>query len=178
MNSGTSKFFSWTFVSHKKTNSGHKTGPPKISLISILDRLDPFLSIFSTFLPLFFICSLLLSNPFYLQILKKKLILKFVFSRLKLSLNRFFWMWKSKYLYFLVIFLVKKKFSNNDMIITVLKSYCDTFEQFETLRRQLTNAHFWLVDSTSEDSIKSRISIESSLKPILWKLACYLKSSW
>ena len=42
-------------------------------------------------------------------------------------------MWKSKYLYFLVIFLVKKKFSNNDMIITVLKSYCDTFEQFETL---------------------------------------------
>ena len=140
--------------------------------------LNAFFYLFLALFTAIFHSLIIIIQSFFLQILKKKLILKFVFSLLKLSLNRFFWMWKSKYLYFLVIFLVKKKFSNNDMIITVLKSYCDTFEQFETLRRQLTNAHFWLVDLSSEDSIKSRISIESSPKPILWKLACYLKSWW
>ena len=126
-----------------------------------------FLSIFSIFTAFLFNSLIIVIQPFFSSNLEEKIqseVLSSVFFEI---FSRFFWMWKSKYLYFLVIFLVKKKFSNNDMIITVLKSYCDTFEQFETLRRQLTNAHFWLVDSTSEDSIK-RIAIESSPVPIRW----------
>ena len=126
-----------------------------------------FLSIFSIFTAFLFNSLIIVIQPFFSSNLEEKIqseVLSSVFFEI---FSRFFWMWKSKYLYFLVIFLVKKKFSNNDMIITVLKSYCDTFEQFETLRRQLTNAHFWLVDSTSEDSIK-RIAIESWPVPIRW----------
>ena len=162
----------------------HQNRPTEISLISILDQLVPtaLLSNFSKYYRYFFIRLFFVNQ--HLFFFKSWRNLKFKSSEnwFMSSGWRFFWMWKSKYLYFLVIFLVKKKFSNNDMIITVLKSYCDTFEPFETLRKQLTNVHFLLVESTSEDSLNLPWNLRWTLYGISYTVISYmdgyLKSIW